>query len=56
MNDEREYKNIKQYTTQSMSFQIVKDAEDIEVDNTIFGYRINDIVGAKIETRCQTRV
>ncbi len=50
MNDEQEYKNIKQYITQSMCFQIVKTATKIEVDNKNFGYRIIEIQNEKIET------
>lgn len=40
MNDEQAYENIKQYTTQSISFQLVKNAPGIEIDNNNFGYRI----------------
>ncbi len=50
MNDEQELSNIKQYTTQSMSFQLLKKAKEIEVDNENFGYRIIDICNDKIET------
>ncbi len=50
MNDQQEFKNIKQYTTQSMSFQLVKNVTEIEVDNLNFGYRIIDISNDKIET------
>lgn len=50
MNDVQEYKNIKQYTTQSMSFQLVKKATEIEVDNKNFGYRIIKIYRDKIVT------
>lgn len=50
MNDEQEYKNIKQYTTQSMSFQLVKNTTEIEVDNKFFGYRIINIQNGKIGT------
>ncbi len=50
MNDEQEFKNIKQYTTQSMSFQLVKNATAIEVDNKNFGYRVIEIHKDKIET------
>lgn len=54
MNDEREFENIKQYTTQSMSFQLVKNATEIEVDNTNFGYRIISLSKDKIETEIIT--
>jgi 3',5'-cyclic-AMP phosphodiesterase len=40
MNDEQAYKNITQYTTQSISFQLVKNEPGIEIDNNNFGYRI----------------
>lgn len=51
MNDEQKLKNIKQYTTQSMSFQVVKNATDLEIDNANFGYRIIEIYNDKIETQ-----
>ncbi len=50
MNDEQAYKNIKQYTTHSLSFQLIKDAETISVDNRNFGYRVIEIHATKIET------
>jgi len=50
MNDDQEFKNIKQYTTQSMSFQLVKNSTEIEVDNSNFGYRIIKISNNRIET------
>ncbi len=50
MNDEQNFKNIKQYTTQSMSFQLIKNATEIEVDNLNFGYRIIEISNDGIET------
>lgn len=50
MNDKQEFKNIKQYTTQSMSFQLVKNASEIVVDNKVFGYRIIEIHNNKIDT------
>lgn len=50
MNDVQEYKNIKQYTTQSISYQLVKKATKIQVDNTNFGYRIIEIHKNKILT------
>ena len=51
MNDEQKFKTIRQYTTQSMSYQLKKNASEIEVDNKIFGYRIIEIHNDKIETR-----
>ncbi len=50
MNDEQEIDNIKQITTQSLSFQLVKDERGIKVDNSCFGYRIIEIHEYKIET------
>ncbi len=50
MNDEQEFKNIKQYTTQSMSFQLMKNATAIEVDNKNFGYRVIEIHKDEIDT------
>jgi 3',5'-cyclic-AMP phosphodiesterase len=50
MNDEQELGNIKQITTQSLSFQLVKDEREIKVDNSNFGYRIIHIGDNKIET------
>lgn len=50
MNDEQIFENIKQITTQSLSFQLVKNATEISVDNSNFGYRIIDIYDDKIET------
>ncbi len=50
MNDENEFKNIKQYTTQSLSFQLIKNSTEIEVDNRNFGYRIIEISNEKIKT------
>ncbi len=51
MNDELEFKNIKQYTTQAMSFQAKKNANEIQIDNSNFGYRIIEISKDKIETK-----
>jgi 3',5'-cyclic-AMP phosphodiesterase len=51
MNDEQEYENIKQFTTQSLSFQLVKNATEIEIDHKNFGYRIIEIGDDKIETQ-----
>lgn len=50
MNDEFELENIKQITTQSLSFQLVKNADKIQIDNSNFGYRIIEIHEDKIET------
>jgi 3',5'-cyclic-AMP phosphodiesterase len=50
MNDESTYKNIRQITTQSLSFQIVKDAGELKIDNSQFGYRIIEIESDRIKT------
>jgi 3',5'-cyclic-AMP phosphodiesterase len=50
MNDEQKHENIKQFTTQSLSFQLVKNGTEIEIDNKNFGYRIIEIEDGKIET------
>lgn len=54
MNDEQVFENIKQYTTQSMSFQLDKSANDIVIDNSRFGYRIIEIENNKIKTEVIT--
>jgi 3',5'-cyclic-AMP phosphodiesterase len=51
MNDDQVFQNIKQYTTQSLSFQLAKNTTSIKVDNTTFGYRIIEIEDGKLETR-----
>ncbi len=51
MDDEQELENIKQITTQALSFQLVKNATEIKVDNSNFGYRIIEIYDDKIDTR-----
>ncbi|MBL7913644.1 MAG: metallophosphoesterase family protein [Bacteroidia bacterium] len=50
MNDEQEFKNIKQYTTQSLSFQLIINPTEIEIDNLNFGYRIITISTENIKT------
>lgn len=54
MNNENEFKNIKQYTTQSMSFQLVKNTTKVKIDNLSFGYRIIEICNNKIKTELIT--
>jgi 3',5'-cyclic-AMP phosphodiesterase len=51
MNDEQKFKNIKQFTTQSLSFQLIKKSEEIKIDNRSFGYRIIEIYERKIKTQ-----
>jgi 3',5'-cyclic-AMP phosphodiesterase len=50
MNDEQDLENIKQITTQALSFQLVKESDEIKVDTSNFGYRIIEIYEDKIET------
>ena len=50
MNDESEFKNIKQYTTQAMSYQAEKKSNEIQIDISNFGYRIIEISKEKIKT------
>jgi Icc protein len=50
LNDEQELENIKQYVTQAISYQIVKNATEIKIDNLNFGYRIIKISEDSIET------
>ena len=50
MNDECTYSNIKQIITQSLSYQIVKNAKDLKVDGLKFGYRLIKISKDSIET------
>ncbi|UII20101.1 metallophosphoesterase family protein [Fulvivirga ligni] len=50
MNDEQQKGNIKQVITHAGSYQILKDAPEIAVSNSTFGYRIINIVGSKIES------
>lgn len=54
MNDEQHYQNIKQFTTQSLSYQLEKNAPEIKVDNSIFGYRIIELKTDTIETQLIT--
>jgi len=51
MNDELIEDNIRQIITQAASFQITKFADDLVIDNSMFGYRIIDIGIKNITTR-----
>lgn len=51
MNDEQKYRNIKQYTTQALSYQVIKSRSAIEIDNLNFGYRIIEFNETKIDTK-----
>ncbi len=54
MNDERAYLNIKQFTTQALSFQLEKNAAALTVNNTCYGYRIIQLEKHKIDTEIVT--
>ncbi len=51
MNDEQKIENIRQIVTQSLSFQLIKNADDIKIDNSNFGYRIMTFDADKIDTQ-----
>jgi Icc protein len=50
MADERCEANIRQFCTPAVSYQIVKEAELLQVDRTTCGYRIVHYAGGVIET------
>lgn len=52
MNHESTFENITQIITQSASYQIVREAPDVEVDATRFGYRLIDLSSDEILTQC----
>lgn len=54
MNDERQHANIRQITTQALSFQLQKNEPEIAVDSAHFGYRIIEIQENTIETEAIT--
>ena len=43
MNDDQVLGNIRQVCTQSIAFQLIKEAPEISVDSTSFGYRIIEL-------------
>ena len=45
------YKNIKQYITPAVAFQIKKDRNKIDIDTTISGYRIIQIENNKLSSK-----
>jgi Icc protein len=51
MNDEQEEDNVKQIITQSLSYQLEKDAPEIKILNSDFGYRIIEVNENKVEHR-----
>lgn len=50
MLDEREEDNIFQYTTPAASYQIGKETADVELDQSICGYRIIDTANGDLTT------
>ncbi|WP_343672043.1 metallophosphoesterase family protein [Chitinophaga sp.] len=50
MIDEAEEDNIYQYTTPAVSYQIGKETADVEIDQTVYGYRIINTIGGEITT------
>ncbi len=54
MNDERREDNIRQITTQASSYQIVKQAGEVVIDTSEYGYRIIEIDEERISTRLVT--
>lgn len=53
MNNSSTYKNITQHITPATSYQIQKDKNQIEIDLTVFGYRIITISKAQITSTLQ---
>lgn len=51
MESTKVYKNITQYITPSVAFQIKKDVDKIEIDTTISGYRIIQFKKNKISSK-----
>jgi Icc protein len=51
MDDDVTCGNIRQLCTPAASYQIVKDAADVEIDSTRFGYRLIETRGREIATR-----
>jgi 3',5'-cyclic-AMP phosphodiesterase len=50
MNDEAREANIHQFVTPAVSYQIAKEAEQVQADANTFGYRILEFDGAEIKT------
>lgn len=50
MIDEAEEDNIYQYTTPAASYQIGKETAEVEIDQSVCGYRIIDTTGGDITT------
>ena len=50
LNDERKVANIRQITTQALSYQLKKHPDELVVDNTEFGYRILEFFEDSIQT------
>ncbi|WP_298420804.1 metallophosphoesterase [uncultured Kordia sp.] len=47
------YKNITQFITPAISYQIQKKTDVIDIDTTVFGYRIIELKGAKQLSKIQ---
>ena len=54
VSDERVQGNITQYVTPAVSFQIVKEAESLQVHNNYFGYRIISVDKDRVTTEILT--
>jgi 3',5'-cyclic AMP phosphodiesterase CpdA len=52
MNDEVIEDNIRQIITQASSYQIVKVADNLQIDHSRFGYRMIDVDSNHISTTC----
>lgn len=50
MHDETEYKNLRQFTTQALSFQLTKNADDVVIRSSSFSYRIITIAELQLFT------
>ena len=50
MIDEQRIKNIQQIVSPASSYQVEKVPDDIQIDNTTFGYRIIEIDYQEIKT------
>lgn len=47
------YKNIKQYITPAISFQMIKNPNAIEIDRSSYGYRIIELAKNKVYSKTQ---
>lgn len=51
MIDDHSYENIRQIVTPAVSFQVKKDASEIETHDSFFGYRVLDIHGNDLTSK-----